>query len=145
MREASAVERERLGPRPAVKHWHFARVIARRPLFWKVVADEWCGFDRIDHSSFAILFKRFRPYWQPSGDPFFIAYRASGQIELVKPGLSWTLDRRVAAGSAIGHRWIHNRPTEVVTATLSRTVALVSTERKESELMLFELPGLDEV
>jgi hypothetical protein len=43
---------------------------------------------RQDHSSFAILFKHFHSYWQPSGDPFLIAYRTGGQIELVKPGLS---------------------------------------------------------
>jgi hypothetical protein len=101
----------------------------------------------------AILFKRFRPYWQPPDDPFhhdlperFVAYRGGAQIELTKPGLSWTLDRAVAAGFAIGHRKIHNRPAVVVTASLSRSdVALVSTERKESELVLFERPVLDEV
>jgi hypothetical protein len=40
------------------------------PMFWKVAAKEWCGFDRIDHSRFAILFKRLRQYWQPPHDPF---------------------------------------------------------------------------
>lgn len=72
-------------------------------LFWEVVTRAWSGFDAIAHEDFADLFERFATSTPRSDLPASLTvYR--GQDADAPKGLSWTLERKVAAEFARGHR-----------------------------------------
>lgn len=122
------------------------------PLFWKLVEQEWSGFDIIDHEAYCMLFARFRPWWRP---PQAVSYRSLPEQFVVwrgvwrsgrEWGLSWTLDRAVAEGFARGHRWMRNPNPIVVKAVINHDqVALALDDRRESELVLFAPPPKEEI
>jgi hypothetical protein len=117
------------------------------PVFWRLVEQEWSGFDAIDHDHYEYLFERFRPYWQePKCDFYrslpdrFVAYRGSDNRS--PPGLSWTLSRKVARSFARGHRGIRNNDPVLLGAIFDRReVALAFGDRSESEVVLFHPPS----
>ena len=121
-------------------------------IFWRVVAQEWTGFDAIPHAAYAAAFRRHRAAWSP--DCMAPADRAAwdalpevvtlyrGQPSAAPPGLSWTLRREVAEGFARGHRGIPVPSPAILRASVPRdAVAFCSTERDEAEAMLFAPPA----
>src|SRR5271166_216862 len=115
---------------------------------WRALHLCWDGFDRIPHKRYAKLFKSIRRDWSAEylGDDDrkfyetlsdrFTAYR--GQDVGSPVGLSWTLDREIAAGFARGHRWVFNpRPVILTAQVLKRDVAGAYVDRGESEIILF--------
>ena len=68
-----------------------------------------------------------------------------GQSADASPGLSWTLDRKVAERFARGHRGMKLPNPVVLEITVSRDdVALFITDRDEAEVVLFEAPGIED-
>ncbi|HEY8124556.1 MAG TPA: hypothetical protein VIF88_03940 [Methylocystis sp.] len=121
--------------------------IADGPFFWRAIARHWTGFDRIPHRSFARFFKRHRATWSPE---FLLPQdRAAYAILPEKPqvfrgqsngpvGLSWTTNRATAEDFARGHRGIRVKEPVVVSATIRKAdIAIVQTERKEDEVVIF--------
>jgi hypothetical protein len=119
--------------------------------FWRIVAAEWSGFDRIPHRDYANAFRRYRPSWTvealcPEARAVFdnlpsilTIYR--GQDWAAPIGLAWTLDRSVAEGFARGHRGLWNKQPALFTVRVRKTsVALVCVDRRESEVVLFRPP-----
>ncbi|MGJ0534285.1 hypothetical protein [Methylocystis sp.] len=119
----------------------------RLNFFWRALAAEWSGFDRIPHLLFEDVLCRRRQCWRADhlGSNDAAAYnnlpqelnifrgQSSGPI-----GLSWTTDFTVAEGFARGHRGIRLANPVVVAATAHKDdVALVQTERGENEIVLF--------
>ena len=140
---ASSVERSEM-----VADWGFRLRPAEGGTFWRTVMTEWSGFDAIDHESFFHLFYCYRRAWTPGlmHPDDRAAYAAlPGRMtvyrgaDLSAPmGLSWTLDRDIAAGFAEGHRGMMNPCPAVFTATVSPAdVAFMQTERGEREVVLF--------
>lgn len=90
------------------------------------------------------MFQRFRPYWPGIGD----------QVSLPKPlqvwrgqnqshqqiGLSWTTDKKVAAGFGIGFRYRNPDPILYSTKVDLQDIALVLNDRDEAEVVLFGVP-----
>lgn len=119
----------------------------RPSLFWRAFAAEWCGFDRIPHRLFASVLGRRRACWRAHymGSCDAAAYDNLQQEvtifrgqSLGAAGLSWTTDLIVADGFAQGHRGISLANPVVIAATARKDdVALVQTERGESEIVLF--------
>jgi hypothetical protein len=117
--------------------------------FWRWIAAEWSGFDRIPHLTYAACFRQGRYYWSPAcmgeaARTFYDALPKSsiavfrGQDRSAHIGLSWTTDRTVANGFARGHRGLLNPNPVVLTTTVAkRNVAFVNTEREEAEVVLF--------
>lgn len=109
-------------------------------LFWEVVTRAWSGFDAIPHEDFADLFKRFVDT-SPSNElpANLTVYR--GQDADAPKGLSWTLDRKVAATFARGHRNIRNpSPTIIEMEIEPEHIAFVCKDRDEAEVVLLHLP-----
>jgi hypothetical protein len=121
---------------------------------WRLIHSEWNAFDAIPHRDFAILFNRYRSAWradylnaadflEEDNRKFydtlpdrFVVYR--GQSALHVAGLSWTLDHKVAAGFARGHRCFWNKYPVVISATISKkNVAGAYVGREESEIVIF--------
>jgi hypothetical protein len=117
------------------------------PLFWKILQQEWDGFDRIDYQAFERLFQRFRPWWRAPENSFYSSLPEQFQIyrgtDAGHPvGLSWTLDLRVAQEFALGHRGISNKKPTILCAAISiADVVLASNVRNESEVVLFAPPA----
>jgi hypothetical protein len=123
-------------------------------IFWKIVAREWCGFDRIPHARFELMFRSNRRAWSPScmedadraafdalpQEPFRIWRGQDGRRSL---GLAWTRNLDVAEGFARGHRSIRNkRPSIASVLVRPCDAALVQTDRSEAEIVLFRRPRL---
>ncbi|KUF12399.1 hypothetical protein [Pseudoponticoccus marisrubri] len=120
-------------------------------VFWRLIAEEWTGFDAIPHGWFHLLFHRMRPYltndvMRPEDSAAFNAlpeeftiYRGTDAEAL--PGLSWTLDRQTALEFARGHRGIENSAPVLLSTSVKRSdVALFLKEREEAEILLFAPP-----
>jgi hypothetical protein len=116
--------------------------------FWKLLHQEWKGFDRIPHRPFSSLMVFMRDHWRvellnDEDREFYntlpellTVYR--GQDAASPVGLSWTLDREVAAGFARGHRLLFNKSPIIISAEVAkRHVAGAYTEREEKEIVLF--------
>jgi hypothetical protein len=115
---------------------------------WRLIHAEWNSFDAIPHKQFAIIFREHRSEWRPnflspkdrafydSLPARFQAYR--GQDVSQPVGLSWTLDRDVAAAFARGHRGIFNPNPVILRSSISkRSVAGAYTGRNEREIVTF--------
>ncbi|MGQ3300175.1 hypothetical protein [Reyranella sp.] len=118
-------------------------------MFWRVLSEEWSGFDKIDRRVFEEMFNRFQPSWRPPETGFyqalparFVAYRGADAREHSQGlGFSWTLSRQVARSFARGHRGMPNdQPTLFAAILNSRDVALALNDRKEMEVVLFQAP-----
>lgn len=118
----------------------------------EALVSEWTSFDWIPHEEFQPMFEwllhadvSFPTYLPADCRQFFdalpqvvTAYR--GQDAADRTGLSWTTDRRAAEFFARGSRHYNANPV-VLTATLSKNdIAFVSTQRDESELVLWIAP-----
>ncbi|MBR0652743.1 hypothetical protein GXW78_24010 [Roseomonas terrae] len=125
-------------------------------LFWRLIADEWSGFDRIPLDDYIIWFEELRAAWSPGCmEPTDrAAYDAlpdevtvyRGQSATVPLGLAWTLRRDVAVGFAAGHRGISVPSPAIVTTRVKKTdIAFVCTDRNEDAVVLFEPPGAEAV
>lgn len=111
------------------------------PIFWKMLREQWSGFDRIDHYSYSRVFTRFRPYWSPQPEwsrlPERLEVWRGGDRDSVRNGLSCTLERSVAENFAEGYRVPNKYPT-LLRAEIDRSeVALVDDSREEHEVVLF--------
>lgn len=109
-------------------------------LFWEVVTRAWSGFDAIPHEDFADLFERFATS-VPSNElsASLTVYR--GQDADAPKGLSWTIDRKVAAEFARGHRNIRNPWPTIIEMDIEPVhVAFVCHDRDEAEIVLLYLP-----
>ena len=119
--------------------------------FWLLIAQEWSGFDAIPHCRYQRAFLRWRSWWSvkhlPSEDrAMYIAlpdtqitaYR--GQSADCRVGLSWTLDLATASAFARGHRSPNRNPTVYRAHIDKKDIALVFTDRKEAEIVLFQPP-----
>ena len=111
--------------------------------FWNAIEREWPGFDAIPHRLFQRLFFRFEKFrpasMVPDIDGHIKIYR--GQDAGAEYGLSWTTDFDVAAGFARGHRGIMNNDPNVIEIQVSaKAVAMLISDRDESEVVLFSLP-----
>ncbi|MGD0431197.1 MAG: hypothetical protein ABSA58_08900 [Acetobacteraceae bacterium] len=125
--------------------------------FWHFVARHWADFDGIPHAKFAAEFARHRAGWEPEimtwGHPkgtdnlrtykglpdSVTVYRGQGMSQPV--GLSWTLERDIAAAFASGPRGESNPEPVILTRTIARKdIAFVVNEREESEVVLFAPP-----
>jgi len=118
---------------------------------WKWIAVEWPGFDRIPHARYQRVFRYRKLGWSPDCmcpesravydalPNTFTAYR--GQDAASPIGLSWTLERDVAAGFARGHRGLNN-PNPVILRRKFRkiSVAMILVDRQEHEVVLFKPP-----
>ena len=118
--------------------------------FWTAVQEMWTSFDRIPHDDYARLFHRFAEQWQPgpeiAGLPErMTAYR--GQSADAPIGLSWTLDRDVAAGFARGHRFITVPNPAIFKVLIPRNLVVLAfpDDRKEAEIVVKSTKGLDTV
>lgn len=133
----------------------FLRVVEAMNLdsvrFWRILAAEWCGFDRIPHRRMAAAFRQHRTAWSP--DCMRPADRADfdalparvtlfrGQSALAPVGLAWTLNRQVAEQFARGHRDIPVPSPVLLSVEVRReAVAFMSTERGEAEAVLHRTP-----
>ncbi len=119
--------------------------------FWNWVSACWACFDAIPYGRYGAAFRQWRPAWTaqcmtPANQSAFnmlpevvVIYR--GQDARAKPGLSWTLSLPVAEGFAYGHRGLRcPHPTVLCATVLKSDVALVVTDREESEVVLFRPP-----
>ena len=122
---------------------------------WQLLHREWSGFDRIPHGEFSTLLAGIRPAWNArymlAADHRGYSRLADtitvhrGQDDAAPVGLSWTTDRAVAERFARGHRFIWNPHPVLLTGSVSkRDVAGFYTDRKESEVVVFE-PGAVEI
>jgi hypothetical protein len=119
------------------------------PAFWRLVADEWSGFDAIPHDDFAEMFSALchAHSWElmPEADreffnalPEAVTVYRGGNADTVAEGLSWTLDEKVAAGFARGHRGMLNKCPVILRGIVRKVdVALAVTDRSESEIVVF--------
>lgn len=110
--------------------------------FWQAVAQEWSGFDAIDHPRIAALFRRFR-----SSRPDHFTEHLPAEIRIYRGqdagdafGLAWTTDPVVAAGFAEGHRGIRHDDPYVYEITVTRAeVAFTCDDRGEAEIVLIRV------
>ena len=104
----------------------------------------WSDFDRIDHEAFEALFSDFGHGWNRTPEiaalPAHLTF-FRGQSTDAEPGLSWTLDRKVAEGFARGHRNICVPDPVILTTEIERAdVAMYLDARNEREVVLFKQP-----
>lgn len=120
------------------------RTKAADAVFWRAVASEWSGFDRIDHPRFTRLFHRFR-----SSRPADFVEHLPGKIRIFRGqdagdpfGLAWTSSRSIAEGFAAGHRGIVHDDPYVYEITVRREeVAFTCDDRGEHEIVLLRVTG----
>lgn len=118
---------------------------------WRWIAARWSGFDLIPQSQFEKVFRFYKLGWSPDCmsaasrtvydalPSVFTAYR--GQDHSARAGLSWTLERSVAADFARGHRGLHNPSPVILCRTFRKSsVAMVLMGRNEHEVVLFRRP-----
>jgi hypothetical protein len=129
--------------------------------FWRWLPMHWSGFDAIPHDFYEAWFREYRNDWTPDRmssvpeDPDQLSPRAAydalpdhgisiyrGQGLDHEPGLSWTLNRKVAEGFARGHRGFGPRNPGVLEAEIEKAdIAFMATDRGEDEVVLFEPPA----
>jgi hypothetical protein len=121
--------------------------IADGPFFWRAAGRHWTLFDLIPHRAFARLFKWHRATWspkvlRPDDLDFYESLPETVQVfrgQTNGPvGLSWTTNRDRAEGFARGHRGVRVKEPVVISATIRKAdIALVQTDRKEDEVVIF--------
>ncbi|MGJ0427528.1 hypothetical protein [Methylocystis sp.] len=116
---------------------------------WPYFHHFWSDFDAIPHREFEKILCTIWGDWSPTfiedaDDRAFygalpdevVAYR--GQPRGARVGLSWTLDKNIAAGFARGHRGIWYDDPVIITARIKKkNIAGAYVNRGESELVLF--------
>jgi hypothetical protein len=131
--------------RPHVFLDDIAERFAGRPeIIWRVLHDEWNGFDAIPHARFTRLFSRIHEHWRveymnaddrefyASLPERFTVYR--GQESFMRTGLSWTLDWDIAAKFSHGLRGPTNiSPAIVIAEAYKRHVAGAYVGRKDRQ------------
>lgn len=121
--------------------------------FWEAVAEIWSGFDAIPHDEYESLFDYYGDEWSPdcmSAENRSFYEKLPKRVHLIRgydadigspEGLSWTVDRAVAEDFAHGHRGHKAKnPTLAFETVHKHEIAFVSTEREESEIVLFCSP-----
>lgn len=127
--------------------WHvleFAKSLdnSEGSIFWRIVTEEWSGFDLIPHAEFEKQFTRFSSTAPGIGgsEPLRL-FRGQDAADPV--GLSWTSSHAVAKTFAQGHRGILNKePVLLKFVAHASEVAFKCDDRDEYEYVLLSRPAL---
>jgi hypothetical protein len=147
-----------LGPRPAATLDCFATrrrspAVGRR--FWRFLAENWAGFDRVERARCVRMFARFRPDWTrdaldcegrsiyDSLPETFTAYRGQNGLELAS-GALFTLSLEGARRQAAERRGVEAVEARIFALRAARRdVALVFAADGEGEIVMFPAPRVD--
>jgi hypothetical protein len=122
--------------------------------FWRILHNEWSGFDAIDHFVMEQLLTSFASDWEAdylgaedrafydSLPQIVTVYR--GQNALSPIGLSWTTNFDIAKSFALGHRG-YNCPNPIIikASVAKQNIAGAYTDREESGILLFDTSDAD--
>lgn len=128
-----------------VRPWHvleFAQQLgdSEGAVFWRIVTEEWSGFDLIPHAEYEKQFTRFSATAPGSANTDSVSL-FRGQDADAPVGLSWTSCPNVAAGFARGHRGMRNKaPVVLETIVDCAQIAFECDDRSEHEYVLLARP-----
>lgn len=121
-------------------------------MFWQAVMAQWSLFDAIPHAAYARAFQRWadlhRPEYMPSAALEFWQGLPSDDVTVWRgqdlaagrQGLSWTTNREVALGYAMGRRTRNETPALYSAVVTWTDIAFACVDRRENEIVLFSPP-----